>query len=295
MAESTIHVTGMTCAACSARIQRSLEKTPGVSTANVNLMTGSATVAYDPARISPHELTEVIQRTGYGADLPPVDQTVESELEREDLERADELRRLRVKVGVSLVAALLAMLFSMPLMGAGHHVGADPFMRLMMWASAPLRQLWPGLFALPAGLLRWLLLAITLPTVAWAGRQFYTRAWSAARHGGADMNTLIAIGTGAAFLFSLTTTLAPTEFSRRGVQPEVYYEAVVWIVALVLLGNYFEDRAKHRTGAAIRRLAGLRPDRAVVFRGSTAVELPIAQVLAGDGRRCHRGRREFGG
>lgn len=282
MAESTIHVSGMTCAACSARVQRSLEKTPGVTNANVNLMTNSATVAYDPARTSPHELTEVIQHTGYGADLPPADQTVEIELEREDQERADELRRLRAKVGVSLVAALLAMLFSMPLMGAGNHVGADPFMRLMMWASAPLRQLLPGFFTLPAGLLRGLLLAITLPTVTWAGRQFYTRAWSAARHGGADMNTLIAIGTGAAFLFSLATTLIPSAFTRRGLEPEVYYEAVVWIVALVLLGNYFEARAKHRTGAAIRRLAGLRPDRATVFRGSAAVELPIAQVLAGD-------------
>jgi Cu+-exporting ATPase len=282
VAESTIHVSGMTCAACSARVQRSLEKAPGVSRANVNLMTNSATVAYDPARTSPHELTEVIQHTGYGADLPPADQTVEIELEREDQERAHELRRLRAKVGVSLVAALFAMLFSMPLMGAGHHVGADPFMRLMMWASAPLRQLLPGFFSLPAGLLRWLLLAITLPTVTWAGRQFYTRAWSAARHGGADMNTLIAIGTGAAFLFSLATTLIPSAFTHRGLEPEVYYEAVVWIVALVLLGNYFEARAKHRTGAAIRRLAGLRPDRATVFRGSAEVELPISQVLAGD-------------
>ena len=282
MAESTIHVTGMTCAACSARVQRSLEKTPGVASANVNLMTNSATVAYDPARTSPHELTEVIQHTGYGADLPPSDETVETQLEREDLERAGELRRLRAKVGLSLMAALLAMLFSMPLMGAGHHVGADPFMRLMMWASAPLRQLLPDLFTLPPGLLRWLLLAITLPTVTWAGRHFYTRAWSAARHGGADMNTLIAIGTGAAFLFSLATTLLPSAFSRRGLEPEVYYEAVVWIVALVLLGNYFEARAKHRTGAAIRRLAGLRPDRALVIRGGSAVELPIAKVLAGD-------------
>ena len=96
------------------------------------------------------------------------------------------------------------------------------------------------------------------------------------------MNTLIAIGTGAAFLFSLATTLVASTFTRRGLEPEVYYEAVIWIVGLVLLGNYFETRAKFRTGAAIRRLAGLRPDRATVFRGALAVELPIAEVLAGD-------------
>jgi Cu+-exporting ATPase len=272
----------MTCAACSARVQRSLEKTPGVTEANVNLMTNAATVAYDPVRTSPHDLVEVIKRTGYGAELPAPGTTVEAELGREEEDQARDLARLRVKVLSGLVAAMLAMVLSMPLVGAGHHVGTDPFMRLMMAVGAPLRQLLPGLFALPAEWIRLALLALTLPTIGWAGRQFYIRAWSAARHGGADMNTLIAIGTGAALLFSLAATLAPGAFSRRGLEPEVYYEAVIWILALVLLGNYLEARAKHRTGAAIRRLAGLRPERAAVVRDGVEQEVPLAAVLPGD-------------
>ena len=291
MADSTILVSGMTCAACSARVQRSLEKAPGVEGANVNLMTNSATVVYDPVRTSPHALAEVIRQTGYGAELPRAGASVELELDREDAVSAREIRRLSERVAMSLVAAVLTMVLSMPLMEAGHHVAADPFMRLMMWVAAPIRQLLPWVFTASPDLLRWLLLGLTIPVVGWAGRHFYQRAWAAARHGGADMNTLIALGTGAAFLFSLTTTVFPEWFRHRGLEPEVYYEAVVWIIALILLGNYFEARAKHRTGAAIRRLAGLRPDRATVFRGDQELEIPVAEVLPGDELLVRPGQR----
>ena len=202
MSDSTIHVTGMTCAACSARIQRSLEKSPGVTAATVNLMTNSATVAYDPVRTSPGDLLNVIRETGYGAELPAPDLTIEAELDQEDRERDAELRRLRRKVGFGLVAAVLTMVLSMPLMDSAHGV-PDPFMRVMMWLSTPLRQLLPGLFSLSPDLLRVLLLGLTLPVVTWAGRQFYVRAWVAARHRAVDMNTLIALGTGVALAFSL--------------------------------------------------------------------------------------------
>jgi Cu+-exporting ATPase len=262
-----------------------------VGKANVNLMTNSATLEYDPAVTSPHELAEVIRQTGYGAEVPATGASVEAELAREDQDHARELAALRIKVGVGLAAALLAMLFSLPLMEAGSHGAVDPFMRLMMWASTPVRQLAPSLFLLSSGQLRLILLLITIPIVTWTGRHFYTRAWAAARHGGADMNTLIAIGTGAAFAFSVATTLLPDAFTRRGLPAEVYYEAVVWIIALVLLGNFFEARAKHRTGAAIRRLAGLRPDRATVFRNGHEVEIPIGEVLAGDQLLVRPGQR----
>ncbi len=291
MAESTILVSGMTCAACSARVQRSLEQAQGVTAANVNLMTNSAKVAYDPVHTSPHTLVEVVRQTGYGAELPVAGESVEVELDREDAETEREIRRLRLRVVVGLAAAALAMVLSMPLMAQGHHPAADPFMLAMMWAAAPLRQLFPGLFAVSPDALRWLLLGLTLPVVGWAGRHFYERAWRAARHGGADMNTLIALGTGAAFLFSLATTLFPGWFTARGLEPEVYYEAAIWIVALVLLGNYFEVRSKHRTGAAIRRLAGLRPDRATVIRGGAEVEIPVAELLPGDELLVRPGQR----
>ena len=113
----------------------------------------------------------------------------------------------------------------------------------------------------------WLMLALTLPVVTWAGRHFYVRAWAAFRHRAADMSTLIAIGTGAAFGYSLFVTLAADWLAARGIEPHVYYEAVVWIIALVLLGNLLEARAKSRTAGAIRRLIELRPLTARVRPG----------------------------
>ena len=282
MADATLRVSGMTCAACSARVQRSLEHAPGVLQANVNLMTHSASVRYQPERTSPHDLMHVVQQAGYGAELPSPDLTVEQELDLEDRDQAREARRLRLRVAVSLVGAVLAMLLSMPLMEPRHHAAADPFMRLMMWLGTPVRDLLPGLFSLSPDVLRWALLAVSVPVVGWAGQHFYRRAWAAARHRGADMNTLIAVGTGAAFLFSLAATIAPGSFTRRGLPADVYYEAGVWIVALVLLGNYLEARARYRTGASIRRLAGLRPDTATVLRRGTESVVPLAAVLSGD-------------
>lgn len=140
----------------------------------------------------------------------------------------------------------------------------------------------PALFTVSADAWRWALLALTVPIVFWAGRHFYVRAWAAARHGGADMNTLVAVGTGAAFLFSLAMTVGAPWFVAHGVEPHVYYEAVIWIIALILLGNYLEARAKGRTSAAIRRLVALRPDTAHVVRGGEVRELPLAEVRTGD-------------
>jgi Cu+-exporting ATPase len=243
--ELTIPVQGMTCAACSARVQRTLERTPGVSGANVNLMTGSATVSYDPATVTPEHLVEAIRETGYGAELPATDSMVEEMAGAEDARRNRDARELRLKLGISLVATLLVTALSLP--------------------PRP-----------------WLMLALTLPVVTWAGRHFYVRAWTAFRHRAADMNTLIAIGTGAAFGYSLFVTLAGRWLAARGIEPHVYYEAVVWIITLVLLGNLLEARARSRTADAIRRLIELRPLTARVLRDGREVEIPLAQLRAGD-------------
>ena len=239
--ELTIPVQGMTCAACSARVQRTLERTPGVNGANVNLMTGAATVVYDPASITPEGLVETIRGTGYGAELPAPDFSVEDLSAADDAARDREIRDLRLKLGFSLTAAVLAMALSMP--------------------PRP-----------------WLLLALTIPVVTWAGRHFYTRAWAAFRHRSADMNTLIAVGTGAAFGYSLFATVAGSWLSARGIEPHVYYEAVLWIIALILLGNLLEARARSRTAGAIRRLIGLRPLTARVVRDGVEIEVPLAQL-----------------
>ncbi|HEX6105576.1 MAG TPA: heavy metal translocating P-type ATPase [Gemmatimonadales bacterium] len=282
-ASCTIPVSGMTCAACSGRVQRALEKSAGVSNASVNLMTGAATVQYDPAATTPERLVETIRGTGYGAELPAADRSAETMLEERDEEREAEIRDLRRKFLVSIVAAVLAMVFSMPLAEVTGSGGVpDPLMRLMMPLSHALERVFPWMAAVPADAWRWTLLALTLPVVAWAGRHFYTRAWTAFRHHSADMNTLIAVGTGAAFLYSLAVTLAPGWFAVRGVEPHVYYEAVVWIIALILLGNLLEARAKGRTAGAIRRLIGLRPATARVLRGGVEVEIPLGELRVGD-------------
>jgi P-type Cu+ transporter len=277
----TIPVTGMHCAGCSSRVQRALEQAPGVSSANVNLMTGSATVDFDPSTTSAERLVEVIRGTGYGAELPESDAAGEEVDEREKA-RADEIRELSRKFSVSIVAAVLVMLFSMPLADLVPGARPDPLMRWLMPLNESLRGVAPWIQRVSADTWRYLLLGLTLPVVGWAGRQFYQRAWVAVRHRGADMNVLIALGTGAAFLFSLAMTLADDWFSSRGIAPQVYYEAVVWIIALILLGNLLEAQAKSRTWGALRRLIALRPDTAQVIRNRVEQRVSLREIRIGD-------------
>jgi Cu+-exporting ATPase len=220
-----------------------------VSSATVNLLTGEATVAFDPRTTGPERLVEVIRDTGYGASLfTPTAAESEDALERTEHAREAEARWLRRKLWVALAAAILLILQGHPHTAAG----------------------------------RWIALALTLPVVGWSGRHFYTRAWTALRHGGADMNTLIAVGTGAAFGFSLFMTAGAEWVSARGVAPQVYYETVVAIIALVLLGSVLEARATSRTSSAVRKLMGLRPTTARVIRNDAEIEVSIGDVRVGD-------------
>ncbi len=279
----TFPVTGMHCASCQARVQQALERAPGVRGATVNLMTEQATVAYDPAATTPEELLETVRSTGYGAELPSADRSAFEEQEAQDRSREAEYRRLRFRSLVSLGIGAVAMLLSMPLMGAGLHGATDPVMNWVMQTLEPtLRGVMPWLYAIPHGALRWALLGLTLLVMAWAGRHFYANAWAAFRHHSATMDTLVAVGTGAAFLFSAAVTLAPGWFAARGVAPDVYYEAVIIIVALVLLGNAFEARAKRRTAEALRGLAALQPLEATVVRDGREATVPLTSVRRGD-------------
>ena len=253
-----IPVSGMTCAACQARVQRTLQREPGVVEAGVNLMMHDATVRYFPEATSPGRLVEAIRSTGYGAELPPAEEpsAFDEQRARDEAQEA-EFAELRRKAIVSGSIGVVAMIAPMALM----HV-------------------------VPTRALNLVLLVLTVAVMGWAGRHFYTRAWSAFRHHSADMNTLIAVGTGAAFVYSLVATLAPAFFVRHGVAPEVYYEAVIIIIALILTGNAFEARAKRATSAALRALAGLQPPNARVVRGEGAaareVDVAVADVRRGD-------------
>ncbi len=287
-ARVTLPVGGMTCAACSAAVQRALGKEAGVRDASVNLMLKSATVTFDPATVSPQRLVDVVRRTGYEAHLPLAGEDALAEQAARDRAADEEFRGLRGKAVFAAAAGAVAMALSMPLMTGGAHdgqhaVSADPFMRWVMDALAPpMRAATPWLFAVDPRAISVALLALTVIVMAWAGRHFYTRAWSALRHGSANMNTLVSIGTLAAFFYSAVATLAPGVFVRHGVAPDVYYEAVVLIIALVLVGNTLEAQAKRRTAAALRGLAALQPRRARVATPDGERDVPVEDVRGGD-------------
>ncbi len=193
-------------------------------------------------------------------------------------------RRLRTRSLASLALGALAMVASMPLMsggGHGEHSG-DPLLAWTMRVlDPPMRAAAPWLYALPPNILSVALLAATVFVMAWAGRHFYVRAWKGLRHRTADMNTLIAIGTGAAFIYSVAATLAPALFVEEGARPDVYYEAIIIIISLVLLGNAMEARAKRNTTRALRQLAQLQPSTARVRRDGHEFDVPIAEVRTG--------------
>ncbi|MCX5763054.1 MAG: heavy metal translocating P-type ATPase [Gemmatimonadetes bacterium] len=251
--DQSVHVTvsGMHCAACVGRVQAALDAAPGVSSAVVNLLTNSATISYDPALVAPQALADRISAIGYAAELPRVDESAADEQDRQEVARDAEYRDYRNKGVAALIVGLGMMLVPM---------GSN-----MDGAVAP-----------------WIMLAATTTVMLWAGRHFYARAWTAARHGAADMNTLISIGTGAAYLYSLTATVAPHWFMRGGVAPDVYYEAVVVIIALILVGNALEARAKGITARALKRLVDLQPATARVRRGGEESDVPVASVMRGD-------------
>src|SRR5580692_11757587 len=245
-----INVGGMTCAACQSHVQHALEETPGVQRAAVNLMTADATVVFDPGAVAPAALLEAIRETGYEADLPAPGQSAFEEQEEREREQVREARDLSIKAIVSLILGAFSMGLSMTFM----------------------EDAW----------VRWLLLAITLFVMGWAGRRIYAGAFSGARHGSTDMNTLIALGTGAAFVYSAAVTIAPGFFLARGVPLDVYYEAAVLIIAFVISGRAIEARAKRQTTSALRKLIGLQSPTARVSRDGLELEIPVARVRAGD-------------
>ena len=249
-ASITIPVTGMHCAGCSSTVQRALAATPGVRDAVVNLMTASATVTYDAGVATPPALVEVIRASGYGAELPAVGASAMAEQEALDRSQDTEYARLRIRTAAALGVGALAMALAMLTMH-------DGWSRLLQGALATV-------------------------AIAWPGRRFYTGATRAVAHGGANMDVLIALGTGAAYVYSLAALAAPAWFMEAGMMPDLYFEAVAVIIALVLLGHTLEARAKRSTSGALRALVSLQERTARVRRGDADLELPVEQVVRGD-------------
>ncbi len=261
-------LTGMTCAACARRIELRLSKSEGVESAAVNFATSRATVEYYPARTSPRELRRRVEEIGYGVLDVKSDDAREA-VSRQDEARREEARDLKRRF---VVAAALGL----PVLVVAMSHGRIP------------------LFDVPW--INWLQLALTAPVVLYSGAPFYRGAWTALRHGAADMNTLIATGTGAAFLFSLVATIAPqlvtesapgmnmpggmnTTGEGSTLMTPVYFEAASVIIALILLGRLLEARAKSRTADAVKKLLGLSPRTARVVREDGRQEDVLVEEL----------------
>ncbi len=262
---------GMSCAACANRIEKALQKSPGVTEAQVNFATTRATVRYHALATNLETLRNTIRGAGYDALLPENESVTEGSTteprDREADARAEEYRRQKrrffLAAGLTLPVVVLAM---------GSH---------LVPALAPILD-FPGRI--------WAELVLTTPVLFWAGREFFTGAWNAARHRAADMNTLVALGTFAAWLYSVVATVAPQLFAGVGGDHAhsghsavgVYYEAAAAIITLILLGRLLEARARNRTSGAIRALLGLQARTARVERDGREQDIPIEKVQRGD-------------
>lgn len=243
-------ITGMTCASCAARIERRLSQLEGVVSANVNLATERANITYDPDRLTEHEIIQAIRQLGFEVGI----EIGEPDRERESRER--QTRGLLIKTVVSAAITVPIVL--------GHfhtHIPGVP-----SWLGNP-----------------WLLWLLATPVQFWGGRQFYTGMVAAARHRTTDMNTLIAVGSSAAYLYSVGVILFPDFFARAaGVQAALYFDTSAAIITLILFGRLLELRARGRTSEAIRRLIGLQAKTARVVRGDGEIDIPVEEVQVGD-------------
>jgi P-type Cu+ transporter len=253
---------------------------PGVLRATGNLAAGEVRAEVLPEVVTPETLAEAVRRAGYTlSDMVEIADPVE----RERVAREREYRTLLHKFWLAAGAGVLAMILSMPLMMEPSAMQrADLLDRVMMPVAHWTLAAFPPLATLSANTLRWLLLVITTPVLLWSGRHFFRGAYSGLLHGTADMNTLIALGTGSAFVFSLVATVTPGLFTRAGLAADVYYEAVAMIIALILLGKVLEARAKGRTSDAIRRLIGLQPKTARVLRDGIEHDVDVSDLVVGD-------------
>lgn len=250
-----LSVLGMTCASCVNRVQTALSQVPGVIEATVNFATEKASIEYIPNLVKIKDLTKTTAAIGYTLVEVEEEQLVDKEAQI----RQTEFRQLKNKflTGLLLVA---------------------PLFLLVHWDKLGLSAILP--FSGPANFMLQLLLQT--PVQFWVGWQFYKGAVAAARHRTSDMNTLIAVGTSAAYLYSILATFFPHLFAAEGLAPRVYYDTAGAIIVLILLGRLLEARAKGQTSEAIKKLIGLQAKTATVLVNGEAHELPVEEVLIGD-------------
>ena len=258
MTSRTYKIEGMHCASCVAIIERALLKTTGVHSANVNIATESASIEFDENIVSESGIAKAVEEVGYrlekAVEMPDMDMSSPQHNHME-MEREDQTKEMKLKL---IVGGLL----SVPIF-----LGSFP-----EWFSFV-----PGVLSN-----NWTLFLLTTPVQFWVGSQFYSGLKLLIRYRTADMNTLIAIGTLAAYFYSAAVTIFPAFFAKGGVTPAIYFDTSAIIIVLILLGKYFEILMKGRAGEAIKKLIGLQPKTARVMRGGKEAEIPITDVSVGD-------------
>src|SRR5437899_2623692 len=265
-----------------ASLEQALGAVNGVLRAAANQATETVTVDYVPGTTTAEALERAVEQAGFHVAEPI---PTEDPVERERVARRREVRDLTWRFALAAAVAVVAMLGSMLLMAEQPDTTfkqVDLLGRLLMPLALRLHDTLAGRFAPDPQWLKLGLAVLTLPVVAWSGQPFYRGAWSGFKHRTADMNTLIGVGTGAAFLYSLVATFVPGVFTRAGLPADAYYEAVSAIIALILLGRLLEARAKGRTSEAVRRLAGLKVKLAHVVRNGRETDLAVEAVVNGD-------------
>jgi len=249
-----LEIQGMTCASCQIHVQRALEAVPGVTTASVNLMAHTAQIT-TASPIDSATLITAVHNSGYNASLPSANPAEAANMATVDMEGG----HLGLRTLLALLAGAIAMLLSMPLMMSSA-TSTDPLLHALANALAPLMP--AALMAVPMQPIRWILCALALATMLFAAPEIYTAAWSATRHRTTNMNTLVALGTLAAFASSFAATIAPAIFTRHGLASDVYFEAVVFILAFLLAGRWLEARARARATSALRGFTQLESSNA---------------------------------
>ena len=258
--KKTFSIKGMHCASCVMVLERSLKKVDGVLQATVNLATEKATVTYDPIKVTDEKLSSAVSNVGYQALITEEIKTEDDEQK----EKQQELKSLKFKVIVSLILG-----------------------GLILWGG------FPGLMKTAPMILQnfWVQLLLATPVQFWAGFAFYRATISALKHRTANMDTLVAIGTTVAYVYSVFVTVLPQLVTKVGIEPMPYFDTAAIIIGLILLGRYFEAKAKAGTSEAIKKLIGLQAKTARVLRDGKEIDLPISEVIIGDIIRVRPGEK----
>ncbi|WP_235006662.1 heavy metal translocating P-type ATPase [Calothrix rhizosoleniae] len=254
----TLKLGGMRCASCAKTVETAIVKVPGVGECSVNFGAEQATIKYNPQLTNLETIQAAVQNVGYSAQ-PLTTDILASEEDGEKQASSAQSRELRIKVAVGAVISIVLVVGSLPMM-TGLNL---PF--IPSWLHNP-----------------WLQLVLTTPVQFWCGYGFYINGWKALRNRTATMDTLVSLGTSAAFFYSLFATIFPGFFTVQGLPAEVYYETAAVVITLILLGRLFEHRARGKTSEAIRQLMGLQPKTARVIRDGKEVDIPIVAVKIND-------------